>query len=77
MSEQAQLVATIKRQLKSQGFTYRDVARNLKLSEPSVKRLFSSARLTVDRLSQICAMLGYTMAEPLQVRSGAFLSVRA
>ena len=76
MSEQAQLVATIKRQLKSQGFTYRDVAERLKLSEPSVKRLFSSERLTVDRLSHISAMLGYTMAELLQESAGAAARLR-
>ena len=66
MSERAQLIATIKRQLKSQGLAYRDVARTLKLSEASVKRLFSSERLTVDRLAQIGDMLGFTMAELLQ-----------
>ena len=71
MSEQAQLVATIKRQLKRQGFTYVDVAAHLKLSEPSVKRLFASERLTVDRLAQISAMLGYTMAELFQESAGA------
>jgi transcriptional regulator with XRE-family HTH domain len=76
MSEQTQLIATIKRQLKRQGLTYRDVARTLKLSEPSVKRLFSSARLTVDRLSQISEMLGYTMAELLQESAGAAATVR-
>ena len=76
MSEQTQLVATIKRQLKSQGFTYRDVAEHLKLSEPSVKRLFSSERLTVDRLSQISAMLGYTMAELLQESAGSAIQLR-
>lgn len=76
MSEQAQLVATIKRQLKSQGFSYRDVAKRLNLSEPSVKRLFSSQRLTVDRLSQISAMLGYTMAELLQESAGATARLR-
>ena len=76
MSEQAQLVETIKRQLKSQGLTYRDVAGRLKLSEPSVKRLFSSQRLTVDRLAQISAMLGYTMAELLNASAGTAAKVR-
>ena len=63
MLEAEQLVATLKKQLKIQGMTYRDVARELKLSEPSVKRLFSSGRFTVERLVQICNLLGYTMAE--------------
>jgi len=71
MSEQAQLIATIKRLLKIQGLTYRDVAAALRLSEPSVKRLFSSERLTVDRLAQIGELLGFTMAELLQEAADA------
>src|SRR5512145_1595277 len=63
MSEADQLIAALKKQLKSQGMTYRDVARALKLSEPSVKRLFASGRFTVERLVQISNLLGYTLAE--------------
>ncbi len=63
MSETSQLIATIKQQLRSQKMTYRDVARALKLSEPSVKRLFASERLTVERLVQLSNLLGYTLAE--------------
>ena len=63
MSEATQLIATIKQHLKSQGKTYRDVAQALKLSEPSVKRLFASGRFTVDRLVQVANLLGYTLAE--------------
>lgn len=65
MSEVAQLVATIKRQLKAQGRTYRDVAQVLGLSEPSIKRLFASERFTVARLAQVSQWLGFTMAELL------------
>jgi len=63
MTEATQLISTIKKQLKRQGLTYRDVARALKLSEPSVKRLFASERFTVDRLVQVSNLLGYTLAE--------------
>ena len=63
MTETAQLIATLKKQLKNQGMTYRDVARALKLSEPSVKRLFASGRFTIERLVQISNLLGYTLAE--------------
>jgi transcriptional regulator with XRE-family HTH domain len=63
MSESEQLVATIKKQLKSQGMTYRDLARALKISEPSIKRMFASGRLTVERLVQISNLLGFTLAE--------------
>lgn len=63
MTEPARLISTIKKQLKSQGMTYRDVAGALRISEPSIKRMFASGRLTVDRLVQISNLLGFTLAE--------------
>lgn len=63
MSETAQLIATIKKQLKSQGMTYRDLASALKISEPSIKRMFASGHLTVERLVQISNLLGFTLSE--------------
>jgi hypothetical protein len=63
MTETTQLISTIKKLLKSQGVTYRDVAKSLKISEPSVKRMLASGRFTVDRLIQVSNMLGYTLAE--------------
>jgi len=65
-AEIIQLVATVKRQLKAQGLTYRDVARALKLSEASVKRVFASERFTVARLAQVARLLGFTLAELLR-----------
>jgi transcriptional regulator with XRE-family HTH domain len=66
MSEVSQLLTTIKRQLKLQGKTYRDVAAALHLSEASVKRLLTSDTLGVDRLVDISNMLGFTLAELAQ-----------
>ena len=65
-TEIVQLVATIKRELKAQGLTYKDVARALKVSEASVKRVFASERFTVGRLAQVSQLLGLTLAELLQ-----------
>ena len=64
-AEIAHVIDTVKRQLKAQGKTYQDVARHLKLSEASVKRLFSSERFTVERLAEISGFLGFTLAELL------------
>jgi transcriptional regulator with XRE-family HTH domain len=69
MSEVSQLLTTIKRQLKLQGKTYRDVAATLHLSEASVKRLLTSDTLGVDRLVEISNMLGFTLAELAQEAS--------
>jgi transcriptional regulator with XRE-family HTH domain len=63
MNETIQLISAIKKQLKSQGLTYRDLAQKLQISEPSVKRILASSRMTVDRLVQISNILGFTLEE--------------
>ena len=63
MAELDQLVNTLKRHLKSQGFTYRSLGEALQLSEPSVKRMFATRRMGVDRLIEISHLLGFTLAE--------------
>ena len=59
MDEVSQAVGTVKRLLKAQGLTYRDVAKALDLSEASVKRVFSDESFTVERLARIARLLGY------------------
>jgi transcriptional regulator with XRE-family HTH domain len=66
MTQISQIIATIKRQLKLQGLTYRDVAVALDLSEPSIKRLFASEQFTLERIVEICSLLGFTLAEIAQ-----------
>lgn len=66
MTEIDQIVTTLKRRLKLQGMTYRELAAALGLSEPSVKRMFASRRFTVDRLVEISHLLGFTLAELAQ-----------
>ncbi len=65
MDEVSQTVGTVKRLLKAQGLTYRDVAKALDLSEASVKRVFSDESFTVERLARIANLLGYTLSELL------------
>jgi transcriptional regulator with XRE-family HTH domain len=66
MNEVHNLVAALKRELKTQGITYRGLAGKLGISEPSVKRMFASRRLTLDRLVDIAQILGLTLAELAQ-----------
>lgn len=66
MGEIGQLVRTLKKRLKIQGLTYRDLAVALDLSEPSVKRMFSTQRFTLERLVEISNLLGFTLAELAQ-----------
>ena len=63
MSQTEQLVATLKRLLKTQGITYRQVAAHLGLSEPSVKRQLAQQRLQLATLEAICDLLAIDLGE--------------
>jgi len=63
MNEIDQLVSTLKRRLKIQGLTYRDLAHALGISEPSVKRMLASGRISLERMVDISHLLGFTLAE--------------
>jgi DNA-binding Xre family transcriptional regulator len=58
MSQTRAIIAALKKELRKQGKTYRDIADVLDLSEASVKRLFSEHAFSLDRLDRICEMLG-------------------
>ncbi|HET8707075.1 MAG TPA: helix-turn-helix transcriptional regulator [Pseudomonadales bacterium] len=57
------LLQTYKAELKKRRLTYRDVAVRVGLSEASVKRLFSSGSLTVDRLEALCDAIEISLAD--------------
>jgi len=66
VSQTSALIDTLKRQLRSQGKTYADVALWLGLSEASVKRLFAEQHITLERLERICDQLNLEFAELVQ-----------
>jgi transcriptional regulator with XRE-family HTH domain len=66
MAQKLAIVAELKRTLKERGITYAQVARHMKLSLPSVKRLFSTADFSLDRLDQVCELLGMEPTELLE-----------
>lgn len=74
MSQTQAIVDGLKYELKAQGKTYSQVAKVLKLSEASVKRLFSSANLSLQRLDVLCDMLGISVAE-LVIRAQAKIAL--
>ena len=49
--------------LKARGMTYADVARALKISEATVKRIFATKRCTLERLDSICDLVQVDLAE--------------
>jgi transcriptional regulator with XRE-family HTH domain len=57
------IVDSIKRRLKAQGITYRDLAKKLGLSEPTIKRDLTRGDFTLKRLDEICDILGVTVAD--------------
>ena len=80
MGTVSQVTDALKKILKSRGITYAALARQLKLSEGSVKRLFSAGSFTLRRLEQICSVLEldfYDVAKLAknQTAKGARLSI--
>jgi transcriptional regulator with XRE-family HTH domain len=50
------LVDVLKRELRSRGITYAQVAHRLGLSEASIKRMFSRKQFTLKRIDQVCQL---------------------
>jgi transcriptional regulator with XRE-family HTH domain len=63
MAHTAALVEVLKRELKTRGVTYADLAKQLRLSEASVKRMFSRRDFTLKRLDAICRHAQIEFAE--------------
>lgn len=57
MAQTKQLITTLKKSLKAHRFSYLDVAKQLALSEASVKRIFSECNISLSRLDKICQMM--------------------
>ena len=67
MSERAQIVAVLKRSLKARGMTYDALAKRVGLSEASIKRVFAEQTFTLERVEQVCAALGLSIAEVVRL----------
>lgn len=63
MSQSQAMIQTLKKVLRQQGKTYRDVALALELSEASVKRLFAEKTFSLDRFEKVCGFVGMDIAE--------------
>jgi transcriptional regulator with XRE-family HTH domain len=63
MPNSKSLISNLKTALKMRGVTYRELARRLKLSEPTVKRDLSRGTFSLLRLDQICDVIGIDLAE--------------
>ncbi|ATE73054.1 helix-turn-helix domain-containing protein [Lysobacter capsici] len=63
MALSLELVDALKRFLRAQDLTYRDLAVRLKLSEAAVKRMFSRRAMSLQRLEEVCEVLDIGLAE--------------
>jgi DNA-binding Xre family transcriptional regulator len=61
--EGARIVASLKRVMKARAITYKDLAGRIRLSEVSVKRIFSRSALSLARLEQICQAVDVSILE--------------
>lgn len=66
MSQVPGLLNTLKSELRARGVTYAHVAQQLGLSESSVKRQFSQSRISLERLEQICQLVGLEISDLVQ-----------
>src|SRR6056300_187543 len=57
MAFREDITDALKRELKAQGLTYSQLARQLSLSEAAIKRAFSQSNFTLKRLDEICRVL--------------------
>ena len=58
-----ELIDTLKRELRARRITYTDIARELQLSESSIKRLFSEGDMSLSRLERICSLVDLDISQ--------------
>lgn len=61
------LLLTLKQQLKHKGFTYLQVGQHLGISSSSVKRCFADKSFSLQRIEQLCELLGLDLLQLMQL----------
>lgn len=70
MARTAALVESLKRELRARSITYAAVAARLRMSEASVKRMFSQREFTLSRLDAICELAGLEFSDLARTLAG-------
>ncbi len=76
MAGTSDLIDALKRELKSAQITYADLAKKIKMSESSVKRMFSHREMTLSRIDEICRALKVDFADLARAVAEAQLLVQ-
>ena len=63
MARTAALIDTLKKELKARNITYASLARQLGMSEVSVKRMFAQKDFTLSRLDRVCECAGIEFSD--------------
>lgn len=63
MSQIDQFLVSLKKALKAKNIFYKDIAKALRLSESSVKRILSSKSLSLERLEEICRIADLSLVD--------------
>lgn len=71
MSQTTQLLNTLKKCLKAKGLNYRQLGEAMKLSEASIKRLFSEQTFSLKRLEEICNILDLNFYDLAKISADA------
>jgi hypothetical protein len=75
MHQSKKFLATLKRCLKTKGVSYKNLATALKISETSVKRIFSEGTLSLERIGEILEILDMTFLDVAKLIDGGNSSV--
>lgn len=67
MAQTAELINTLKQALKAHRLTYANVAEQLLMSEANIKRMFTTKRITLDRLEAICQLMEMDLSDLFQL----------
>ncbi|MGZ5779902.1 MAG: helix-turn-helix domain-containing protein [Burkholderiaceae bacterium] len=63
MAQAGALIGALKNVLKARSITYAQLAKGLKLSEASIKRIFAEQSFTLERFDQICTFIGIEISD--------------
>ena len=74
MSATSIIVRGIKSKLRAQNMPYKELALQIGVSEPTIKRDLSKGKFSLERLDKICAALGVDVADLLQPAEQAALT---
>ena len=74
MSATAVIVRGVKARLRANGMSYRELAEQVGVSEPTIKRDLSRGKFSLERLDKICEVLGAEVSDLLQPAEPAALT---